>query len=725
MGKIVDLSAQDLEGAQPVAQPAGIDLSPEDLAGAVSVADPDKQARIKRETEAGQIAPPSFFSKLRAAAFGDTEVQGPAPPPSEHPGFKPTTDENAEFEQLPWYRKAGRVLTGNLPEANAADRGLRHELAADPGKRGVMQLEGVGRNLAQIPFVGPAAGRLEAGLTAAAPAVRSAVPYVADAVAGAGTAALEGMSAGQSPRDIAHDAVSAVAPSVALGKFLRVAGPGSGRGADAIRDSKTTTGADLRVLERAGYEPSPVPTRPVTRIEQEPSDFVGPRQAPSPSKAMGVQATSEGRGMVGTRGAEVLKDELDVQKRMGAERTAAAARRYNRPGGQGHREISVEPLLAQTAAEGQSITSQMQPGVQAGMKRLQGMLQGRVEPTAEIYGDTGAHPYQTRPGVRDVEINELDPRWGTHSRVPYDSRPEPGRPASRLGEVTTPQPESPGPMFSGDGSGPMFQPPTGPQQEVFTPLHRRIQSIPPETYATAGGEPPRQIGVGDVHGRMEGEDLGHGLGPAQPPQHIRTANELNQIRDQLDEAGNVAAKEGLTKGELPYARLAHTIRNDVIPKHAPEIATANRRAHARMNRRENAEELMKDAGNPAPESLGMQLAGQGEEGSKVAGARQDRLDRLRAEFPISNRMSREDVGRAMDNPRLLLAEERMQFKKLPRIGGGGTDMLNLSEPLVARGVYPALRGVERGAEGARRYAPGLLQALQRAREEEKRRAAAR
>lgn len=703
-----------------------------------------RKAKIRRTTAAGMLPEPTFFDKLKSAATGNTDEPGVVAGAGPRPSPLPTDAENAEFEQLPWYKKGFRAITGDDPGMRASKRMLEHQLANDPGLRGVAQGTELLKDVAMVPFLGKLAQSVQ-GSAAALPTLGKAAPVIADTAAGMAGAAASDLRQGEgNPVNLARTATSAALPSALMGQGLRAISRIGGAPADAIRDSRTTLGKDIRVLERHGYEPAPVGR--ATRIE--------PGTGASPSRDLDVLPTSEGRGTVGTRSAEALKNELATQDTVSRARTKAAQRRIDRPGGEGEREISAEPLIGQAEAEMGSTAAEMHAGIAPGLKKLHRMLSRREEPAAEIFtanprqqtGRVGGieetladpieiHPanpeYRVRPRVADVEVPELDPNYGVHRRVPYDARPEPGRPASRLGDPVRHPPDK-RPMYR-DGKL-LEQPPTGPEEEVFESLNRRVQSIPADVTAHAGGQEPIRItsverpgfetsatsvepgegirvGMGDVRGRV-----------GDTPNRVVTARKLNEIRDSLDEAGNVAAREGLKKDELPFARLANSARAQ-ITEHAPETARMNRRAHARMNRVERARERMKDAENTNPEALGMQLAGQGEAGSKVSGARQDRLDALKREFPVSSRMNRRQVERLIDNPRLLLAEERLQIKKLPRIGGGGGDSLNLAAPLIGRGLYPLLRGGQAGAEAAGKFGPGLLGALARARrqDEERRR----
>lgn len=708
-----------------------------------------RKAKIRRTTEAGMLPEPTFFGKLRSAVAGNTDepsglaAAGPRPSPA------PTDAETAEFEHLPWYKKGFRAITGDEPGMRSTKRMLEHQLSNDPGLRGVAQGTEVLKDTAMVPFLGKLSDAVRAG-AATLPTLAKAAPVLADTAAGMTGAAASDLRQGEgNPVNLARTAVGAALPSALLGQGLRAVSRIGGAPADAIRDSRSTLGKDLTVLERHGYEPAPTG---VTRIE--------PGTGKSPSRDLGVLADSEGRGTVGTRSAEALKNELTTQDTVSRARTKAAQRRIDRPQFneqtgkyevEGDREVSVEPLIKQAQAESHAVDAEVLPGIKPGMRRLQKFLGSREEPSAEIYTPTRrpgqqttentAHvgqveemlpePIEVHPanvkyhnrGEVPVEVPEPD-TTGWLERKPHDPFPTPGRGPLR---------DEP-PIYRG---GERLVPPPGPEQQRYVPNRRFVQTVPEEYTVSAGGEEPividrtsrpgfedgpvplgrsvsaggpgqgvtERVGTGDVHGRV-----GEGT-----PNRVKTVRELNAGRDALDKLGNVAAAKGLNKKELPFARLAGTIRDEIIPQHAPATARMNRRAHARMNRVERASELMKDAENPSPEPLGMQLAGQGEAGSKVSGARQARLDALKREFPVTSRMSRQEVERLIDNPRLLLAEERLKLKKLPRIGGGGGDSLNLSAPLIGRGLYPLLRGGQVGAEAAGKFSPGLLGALARAR----------
>jgi len=174
----------------------------------------------------------------------------------------------------------------------------------------------------------------------------------------------------------------------------------------------------------------------------------------------------------------------------------------------------------------------------------------------------------------------------------------------------------------------------------------------------------------------------------------RSAASLNAIRDAMDDISKIAAAgTDINIKNLPFQRLANEMRATVRSE-APAIGLANRRYSAVRAKSDLMRERMK---SPADEeNLAMQIAGLGEEGSKVSGRNEPRMEELRRQFPTSERLRAADVSAAFDRPRALLAEERLQLKRLPRIGGGGGDALNFAEPLVARGVYPAAREMEFG-----------------------------
>lgn len=647
----------------------------------------DKQRRIERGTAAGQTEPPGFFAKLRAAlpaglgAHDYTEADLPI------------------LQQKPSLGdRLGGFVTGAGTQGFHQTRG---EMQRDNPElwRGMEDME---RNKDVIG--GMALGSGVGGMTerALATAIPRAAPWIADAAAGTAGAAASGK-----PETIPEGAFM----GATVGKLFRSLSKWAGGGAEAIKQSEGATGEDIRTLDKAGFEPSPMPFKPTRRIDETPA--LGPAGAnESPSEALGVEANSSGRGTVGTRSAAELEAELARRDSISAGRLRAKRLRNNRPGGQGERVISADPLIESADREIASPEAQMIPSIETNMKRARGVLSGEEEEAINV------HPANVKYNERGpvaVEVPETDPNYRYHEITPHDPFPTPGRERPSLSRpawvngkevpqdalhgahASRPGTEAAGqqrPMYRG---GEMLTEPPGPPRNVERPLPTRfIQTLPEEYTVSAGGEEPISIGAGDVRGRV-----------GEAPNKVKTAQALDRIRDILDEQGDVAELAGMDKKNLPMARLAHQIRG-VLEEHAPDVYKANQRSHIRQTRTENTRELMNDPkGTQNAEPFGRQLAGQGEEGSKVTGGRHDRLEALRDQFPTRPGFPRERVSELMDRPRQLLAEERLQFKKLPRIGGGGGDTILRSEPFVARGLYPFLRSIERGGrEGASTAAAG-------------------
>ena len=189
-----------------------------------------------------------------------------------------------------------------------------------------------------------------------------------------------------------------------------------------------------------------------------------------------------------------------------------------------------------------------------------------------------------------------------------------------------------------------------------------------------------------------------------------SAKVLDRLRQALDEIGDAAAFQIGERDakKLPLYATSNRVRA-LVRKEAPAVGLANRRASDRGKKLERTRERMK---TDSSESLGMQIASLGEEGSKNAGVREVRMEELRRQFPTSPEMPRERVDRLMAAPQALLAEERLQFKKLPRIGGGGNDAMNW--PIMGRLVYPGAQMAETALGDAAKLsapmftAPGLF-----------------
>lgn len=433
-------------------------------------------------------------------------------------------------------------------------------------------------------------------------------------IAGAQMGALEAASRSEDP--LRGAAVGGVGGLV-VGSGTRAAGEVYDAGAKAIRESRTKTGEDIRLLEAMGAEPSPVPFRPVRDAEPSLVPFRTARNAPS--KKYGVQPTSEGRGVLGERGAQRLVSEVEAGKQ-------AVKRRFSNEelpramAAQGDRQISVNRLIERVDQQLADPSVDLRPGLREKLATARKVLTGELEPSMELFSSR-ATPVDTPDAP--VFMN-------------------------KLGTV------APRARFASEEG---------------------MANVAGGRATTVDADDAIQIPMGDVRGRV-----------GEAPNYVMSAKKLNALRDVLDEAAgadNIAA--GIPKDKHALFQLAQEIRHDAIRKEAPAIGLANRRYSDALGKYELTEQRMKSTD---PESLGMQIASLGEEGSKVAGTRAVRLGQLREQFPTSERLSRGDVNELMDAPRALLAEERLTLKKLPRIGGGGSDALNLSEPVIARGVYP-------------------------------------
>lgn len=469
-----------------------------------------------------------------------------------------------------------------------------------------------------------------------------------------------------------------------VGGAVHGAGATGGAIANKIRGSKGKIGEDIRLLEGAGASPSPVPFRPVKN---------------APSKRLGVDASSEGRGEIAERGARRLTEEVDAQDR-------ALGGRIDREMGsatkrQGDRVVSVESLISRIDEQLATPEVDLRAGLRSKLETTKRVLEGEIEPTIEVFTPAEVD-YHNSPRAA-VGPKEWDADYGVRRRLPVEREPGPqveGRIYVRGNETDLTAPQ-------------------GPQREVYESLEKAPQRTTEEAYTVhSGGGEPIRVGTGDVRRRVgDGE-----------PNRVMTTAKLNQLRDVLDEAAGVESLEtGIAKNKLPLYSLANEIRHGIIKREAPAMGLANRRYSTGKAKIEATRERMK---SDDPESLGMQIASLGEEGSKTAGVRKVRLGELREQFPTSEQLTERQVGEIFDNPRLLLAEERLKLKRLPRIGGGGDDMLNLAEPLLARGVYPSAREAEmalalgdtaNGRGGAAQHAPRVMAAL-RAREQEKERA---
>jgi len=441
-------------------------------------------------------------------------------------------------------------------------------------------------------------------------------------------------------------------------------------GADAIRNSKTVTGEDIRVLEKFGSEPAPVPGiaafNPPTRqlnVAAQPKPVVGVSGKTAPPKPRPddpvVTADPHGRGLVGERGAKRLIGEVDTQDRMLIQRhqhkelPAATAK-------QGGRTISVQKYVDEVDRQLADPSVGMIPGLRGRLKKLRQVLAGEAEPSEIVWVGQEPEAHHIK-GAPIEDANQLDPDWATSTVVGHD----------RL-----------------DGT-PIVQ-------EKF--LNKSLGRTDDNWMVQGGGADKGEtvrvgLGVLDEHGRPVADIRGR-VGDA--PNYVMSAERLNSLRDILDDLGGITAKEtGLSKNELPFARLANEIRAD-IRREAPAIGLANRRHHDAKAKLERTKERMRTEND---ETLAMRLAGQSEQGAKTAGIREPGMLELRRNFPTSEHLPREEVDRIFDAPRALLAEERMKVVgNLAQIGGNTKTKFNLREPFVGRGIYPSLRYAEGGLD---------------------------
>jgi hypothetical protein len=584
-----------------------------------------KRDRVERETAAGQTQPPGFLSKLgtglnvlhrdEEAPWYVGESRSPSIGTRMFAWMQGKTPQQLVEDQ--------RKLEETDPEAVKQRRETGHTVFDE-----ARSVEHVRREL-QGMAAGGLAGEAVGGLKALQ-AVPRLAPHIADAVSGL----VGAFTAGHDVKDLPGDAAAATG----VGAGFRALGQLSGAGADAIKNAPNKTGEDIRILEKYGYQPSPRPFKPVTSTEPK---VYGPPAPESPSQSLGVEASSEGRGIVGERGASAMKDELDARERFRQQRLSAALDKQRQPGGQMQREVSVESLIPRLRAEMDRPAAELL-GIKGRLGKALEALQGRVEPSNPMSKHIPAAGEPVRPAP-EIDLAPLDDYAGVTRRR------------------SSGQPQFPEEVGSGPGN------------------------IVTRRGSAEGGEEFR-VPMGDLRGRT-----------GDAPNHFMTVDQANELRRALDEVSNIAKQGGVQMKDIPGQDLANELRQ-VVRREAPAVGQANRASSAVQRKTELMQERMKADSAPVPENFAMQLAGQGEAGSKVTGVRSRRLAETRRQFPTSDRLPRGQVDYAFDAPKLLLAEERMKLKKLPRIGGGGGDTTNIAEPLVARGLYRLLR---RGQEVAR------------------------
>jgi len=491
---------------------------------------------------------------------------------------------------------------------------------------------------------------------------------VAGGVQGGAEAAVQGADGGDFV-DWATKTGVAAALGLGFGTVAGGAAESGGTVARTIRNSKGKTGEDIRLLESHGAEPSPVPFRAVKN---------------APSERLGVNATSEGRGELGERAGRALTDEVGAQARANSSRFRSEMDAAT--GRQGERSISVEELIRRVDERLADPRIDLQAGLRAKLENTKKILEGQVEPTMDIYT---SRPSEAR-GRADVVEETLERPVEIYTGTPEEvgtgdasvfirrkGTPEVTYDATGKRIVDNPEIVAPRSRFlSEDGRDSVVRG----RAVTFDPgeptVIRSTERPGFESRATQVDAPdePLRVPTGDVR-RRSGDS----------PNRVMDAGKLNQLRDLLDELAGVESREtGIAKNNLPIYALANEIRG-IIKQEAPAMALANRRYSDRAKKLERTQERMKTEDE---ETLGMHIAGLGEEGSKQAGTRKVRLEELREQFPTSDHLTERQVGELFDNPRLLLAEERLKLKKIPRISSGGDDVWNLLEPFLGRLLYP-------------------------------------
>lgn len=534
------------------------------------------QRGVLDESDVGKSYPitRAYQEEGPGAAFAEAGIQADqalsqATPPAVRAGMTRFNDA-VTLGGVSRLTRAIPEIGNRMADASAANEAA-HPIASGLGSAaGYLTPGGIPGQIGKIgaQLGAQVAERAAPSLLRLGPAARLAAGAAGSAAEGAGvgaaTSAGEAAVEGDNPAGIAERAKQAAILGGATGAGLRLARAG----ANAIRGGIGPIGTDIRLTEDYGGKPTPLPNRPVS---------------PSPAKAIGVTASSRGRGVVGRGAADAMNTALETRAKAAGQQYKADMDKVLQA--EGTKTASVEPVLAEIDRQ---------------------MLRKDIHPSTR----------------RELAAT-------------------------------------------------------------------RAELAPPETDEI--GNAPTLL---DVHGRPGAHTFGAPSTPELPLQ------ELNQYRQRFDnDAGVTSNATKMKRDDTPWAKLAAVIREGILPTASPAMEAVNQRYAKQMNIVRDARRSMRSERAPgggrnpttmSDESLGQRLASWGEEGSKVSGVREKAMENMRANFPYSD----EPVGSMMETPQRILAEERMQVKKLPRIGGGGGDALNLAEPAVARGLYPLLRTIE-------------------------------
>ncbi|HYF52979.1 MAG TPA: hypothetical protein VEA41_01835 [Salinarimonas sp.] len=512
--------------------------------------------------------------------------------------------------------------------------------------------------------------------------VRAQIPQ--GAIAGATSSGFMGANQsilrGDAPAEVLQSTLDAGKEGALWGTALATAGKTAQSTEDWIRSEKSPRGQNLRVLERYGSSPSAKPFSPVRN---------------APSDQLGLPASSRGRGLAGEMAAEKLQSEVSAQARMAGQRLEgelAAAR-----ASQGDRMLSVQKHVDDIDALLADPKVDLQTGLRTKLEISRKILTGELEPSMDVF-TSRAQPVRGSVGVVEEMLETPLDIYTTRMREVTAGEHPAGVFVHRGGEV------APRGRYYDQGNLPNNVTGRAVTVDVDEPVTVRSterEGFPTQQMSVESAEPVR-VPLGDIRGRV-----------GDKPNYVMPADKLNQVRDLLDEVAGVDARAaGISKEKYPLFQLSNQMRHETIKRGAPAYALANRRFADRSKKLERTTERMRTEDN---ESLGMQIAGIGEEGAKQAGVRERRLSKLRSQFPVSEHMPPSKVDELFDNSRRLLAEEMLEMKKLPRIGGGDDAILR-SEPFLSRGLYPMAGFARHTGELARILGPAVEARRQRNRE---------
>lgn len=501
--------------------------------------------------------------------------------------------------------------------------------------------------------------------------------------------ALGATSASEAGRDIGEGGGAGAMGGAVLSPIMEQIGNSARGAANRLRGSQTDTGADISVLESHGARPSAKPFQPVEGL---------------PDRLADLPASPEGRGTAAKRSADAITQDLRAKRQSAGRRLGYE--RGNAERHEGGRLVDTNDPVA--IIDKHLAREDLQPEVKARLKQVRKILTSTDEPTMDIESTRTAQNAGSIGGVEEkIDPITTYPTQTSNVRTTADRVVE----SSPDVDFDTKSVRERGRMT---GSAVTAEP-----GEPIT-IDRIERPGGPASSTTASSD-RLTVPTDRVYGKPEVP-----VTTEQPISKVVPARKLREVKTLLDQYANMdTAQLGMSKDSLPFAEVAGSLRGLLggEGRAAPGMAAADKRYSHAIKPIERVEELgglgdTATAGTGRPveddKSLASRLARQGT-GSATAGMEADDLGRLREQYPgdvavydqsdpgqMPEVTDRRSIGEVMDDPRLLLAAERLKLKGWNPLSRGSAPQV--VEPIVGRGIYPALRAIE-GADPTRAGLP--------------------